>query len=138
MATPVFRPLFFTFFHLFFHFFHFWTPRKPPLWTPRKPPPESPPRSTKNRSPDPPEPPKSKKRSKNTSAKTTYDEKVVFSMATPEKVVKTPPLKRLRTKKWVSERSGGSKSGFWRSKRGQKTHPLKRLTMQKRASLFRG
>jgi len=105
MATPV--------FYLFSDRFSTRFLMKSHFWTPRKPPPGTPPRSTKNRSPDPPEPPKSKKGSKNTPAKTTYDEKVVLFKATPEKVEKTPPLKRLRTKKWVDFWSGRSKSGFF-------------------------
>ncbi len=105
MATPVFYLFSDRFFHLFSTFCHFWTPRKPP--------PGHPPGRPKTDLPDPPDLPKSKKGSKNTSAKTTYDEKVTFSKATPEKVEKTPPLKRLTMKKWVDFRSGGSKSGFF-------------------------
>jgi len=77
MATPVFYLFSDRFFTSFFTFCHFWTPEN----LLRKHPPGRP----KTDLPDSPDPPKSKKRSKNTSAKTTYDEKVVFLVATPEK-----------------------------------------------------
>jgi len=105
MATPV--------FHLFSDRFSTRFSTKSHFWTPENLLREHPPGRPKIDLPDSPDPPKSKKRSKNTSAKTTYDEKVGFSKATPEKVEKTPPLKRLRTKKWVNFGSGGSKSGFF-------------------------
>jgi len=77
MATPV--------FYLFSDRFSTRFLTKSHFWTPRKLPPGHPPGRPKTDLPDSPDPPKSKKRSKNTSAKTTYDEKVDFSMATPEK-----------------------------------------------------